>query len=101
MRVTDEMVRSFLTWGRNYGELDSFKCLPDARGRKWHIEIPAAVNAATSDSPVLLVSSPDRIVPAEFVLTNREALAFGYGLAVAGARTETRAEFAAREWGWT
>jgi hypothetical protein len=42
---------------------------------------------------------PSRVVPREFVLTAREALAFGYGVAVGG-RAERRADFARREWQW-
>lgn len=97
-RVTDEMVRGFLIWGRNYGEIENFALIAQS-GRKWRITLPAIATASGAPSDDLTNYSGSRIVPAEFVMTSREAFAFGYGLAVAGPR-EPRADFAAREWGW-
>lgn len=100
-RVTDKMVLGFLVWARNYGEIESFEKLPVA-GRCWKIVMPGVVRAHGGSDPLLggsLRDDPMRTVPTEFVLTAREALVFGYGIAAGGAR-ERRAEFAAREWGW-
>jgi hypothetical protein len=83
-RVSEDTVHSFLTWARNYGEIESFKIVADS-GRRWKIVLPEVWS--------------ENMVPREFVLTSREALAFGYGLAVGGA-SERRSDFASREWGW-
>lgn len=97
MRATDKDVRSWLVWARNYGEIASFE-ITAATGRKWLIRLPdGATITASNREPGMLER---RIVPGEFVLTSREALAFGMGLAIAGARREARDSFAAREWGW-
>lgn len=98
MRVTDDTVRSFLVWARNYGEITSFEKLPGG-GRCWKITLPAGLWAHAADGPLLGMRDPEREVPTEFVLTAREALAFGYGVAVGGA-AERRADVAARRWGW-
>lgn len=97
MRVSDDMVRGFLTWARNYGEISAFEKL-EGGGRCWKIELTAPICAHGADTAGFM-ASPQRTVPIEFVLTAREALAFGYGVAVGGA-SERRSEFAAREWGW-
>jgi hypothetical protein len=96
-RVDEDEIRHFLTWGRNYGELASYRSLPVPR-RRWSITLPGErpITASGMD-PGLIERS---VIPVEFVLTSREALAFGYGLAIAGAREETRAVYATREWGW-
>lgn len=98
MRVTDDTVRSFLVWARNYGEITSFEKLPGG-GRCWKITLPAGLGAHGADGPLLGMRDPEREVPTEFVFTAREALAFGYGVAVGGA-AERRADVAARRWGW-
>jgi hypothetical protein len=96
MRATDEMVRSALTWARSYEEIGSFGLIAPA-GRKWRVGLASSVVVGSGLWP-----GPDRpqdMVPDELVLTNREALAFAYGCAVAGAR-HGRAEFAREKWGW-
>lgn len=96
-RVSDEEVERYLIWGRNYGEIESFKRVAD-KGRKWLIVLPPGTTATASGMrPGFIEGS---IVPDQFVLTSREALSFGFGLAVAGARPETRDVVANREWGW-
>lgn len=93
-RVSEDAVRSALTWARNYGEIESYSVVASS-GRRWKIVLaPTPVSGATDG--ITLLSG---VVPGEMVLTSREALAFAYGCAVAGAK-ERRAEFAAREWGW-
>lgn len=94
-RITDDDVQGFLIWARNYGEIESYKKIAES-GRKWLIRLPATVTASNRKASW----TERRVVPSEFVLTSREALAFGYGLAVAGACPESRREFAARVWGW-
>jgi hypothetical protein len=96
-RVTDDLVHGYLVWGRNYGEIESFSRVAD-RGRKWLVKLPAGATVTPSNmEPGFL---EQRLVPDELMFTSREALAFGMGLAVAGARRETRTELANREWTW-
>jgi len=97
-QVTDYMVEGFLVWARNYKEIDEFVKVAE-RGRKWRIRLPLGHPPITA-SGLPVGWTENRVVPTEIVLTNREALAFGFGLAVAGARTELRSDFATREWGW-
>lgn len=97
MRVSEDEVRHFLIWGRNYGEIESYRSVA-TRGRRWAVSLPAGrIVTASGMEPGWTERS---LVPVEFVLTGREALAFGYGLAAAGSRDEPRASFAKREWGW-
>jgi len=96
MRATDEMVRSALTWARNYEEIHSFDLIA-AAGRKWRIRLPSSV--VVGAGLWLRPGRPQDAVPDELFLTNREALAFAYGCAVGGAR-HGRAEFAREKWGW-
>jgi hypothetical protein len=99
VRVTDENVREWLVWARNYGEIESFEiAIASKSGRKWLIRLPPGITVTASNSEPGILER--RIVPNELMMTNREALAFGMGLAIAGARRETRYSFAAREWGW-
>jgi hypothetical protein len=68
-------------------------------GRKWVIRMPDGQTiTASGQEPGIIERS---IVPDEMVFTSREALAFGMGLAVAGARPMARSSFANREWGWS
>jgi len=97
-RVSEDTVRSFLTWARNYGEIESFSSVADS-GRRWKIVLPDEVWSNGPDPTLGGFTPPENMVPREFVLTSREALAFGYGLAAAGVR-ECREDFASREWGW-
>jgi hypothetical protein len=99
MRVSDELVRRFLTWARNYGEIESFEQVTQA-GRKWLVRLPKGTTVTVDGSEVGWLTGADGIVPDEMVLTSREALVFGYGLAIGGGRPETRRAIAAREWGW-
>lgn len=101
-RVTPYLVEGFLVWGRNYEEIEGWRILTGPgteSGRKWLITLPGIVTASGAPSDDLTNYGRGRVVPASFVLTSREALAFGYGLAAAGPH-EARAEFARREWGW-
>jgi hypothetical protein len=91
------MAERWLIWARNYKEIESFKKV-GPRGSKWLVKMPEGVTITASGmEPGFIERS---LVPDEFVLTNREALVFGMGLAAGGSRPTTRDEFAAREWGW-
>jgi hypothetical protein len=97
MRVTDDMVKRYLVWARNYGEIESFS-IAARSGRKWLIRIPEGMPVTASGmAPGFLERA---IVPSEFMLTSREALAFGMGLALAGSQPEPRS-VAQEIWGWT
>lgn len=99
MRVSDHTVERFLAWARNYGEIETWRRVATS-GRKWLIRMPEGRTFTVDGGDVGLLTSSDGIVPDELVLTSREALAFGYGLAVAGGRGESRQDFAARERDW-
>jgi hypothetical protein len=94
-RVSEDAVRSALTWARNYGEIESYEVVAKS-GRRWKIVLSGPTPVSGSTDGITLLSG---VVPGEIVLTSREALAFAYGCAVAGAK-ERRADFAARAWGW-
>lgn len=98
MRVSDDTVVSYLNWARNYGEIQSFSQIAK-RGRKWLVIMPEGVTFTKDGGDVGVLTGQDGIVPDELVLTSREALVFGYGLAVAGARVPRRVT-AERRWGW-
>jgi hypothetical protein len=97
MRVNEDDVRSALSWARNYGEIASYRSIASS-GRRWRIVLPAVTTVSGAEPGDFLLGRP--VVPIEMVLTSREALAFAYGCAAAGVRPESRASFAAREWGW-
>lgn len=94
-RISDDEVRRCLTWARNYGEIESFKMVRPS-GRKWLVR----TTEQTTISGQVLGWTERHAVPSELVFTSREALAFGYGLAIAGAYHGGRQAFAAREWNW-
>lgn len=96
MRVTDDMVRRWLAWGRNYGEIESFK-MDGERGRKWRITLPDVLITPSGMEHGFIECER---VPTELMFTSREALAFAMGLAAAGSRGETRYTTAARDWDW-
>jgi hypothetical protein len=97
LRVTDDAVDHWLVWARNYGEIESYKKIAE-RGRKWLVKMPEGVTITASGMELGFLER--NLVPDEIVLTNREALVFGMGLAAGGSRPTPRAEFAAKEWGW-
>lgn len=92
-RVTDEMVDDFLAWARNFEEIISYRKITKS-GRKWLIKIRPGVFAA---SHMTLFLRPDNVVPEELVLTSREALVFGYGIAVAG-ECRSRHDWTQEDW---
>lgn len=102
-RVTDDMVRSWLIWARNLGEIVAFN---DGRGpyvrrsgpRRWRIRLAPGVtndgNPPRAKQGIfdLFGHEEKDIVPAELMLTSREALVFGMGCAVGRAATVVGAE---------
>jgi hypothetical protein len=100
MRVTDDMVRHVLTWARNYKEIESYGLIAQS-GRKWRIRLhqPVRVGARANVLDAILGIRPEDEVPAEMVLTSREAFLFGYGCAV-GVTMHGRDNFAREQWGW-
>lgn len=99
-RVSDYEVERWLVWARNYGEIEQFKKVKGS-ARKWLVTLPDPPGVRPITASGMEPGMIERcIVPEEFVLTSREAIAFGYGCAIAGARPETRPALAAREWNW-
>lgn len=92
-RVTDEIVRSVLTWARNYGEIASFKSIAP-RGRRWQVTLPKERIVGSG----FWITGAKDVVPEVMVFTSREALAFAYGCAAGG--IHDRAAFAREKWGW-
>ena len=93
-RVTDEMVRSALTWARNYEEIVDFELIASA-GRKWRVTLRDSV---VIGSGLWMRGEPQEAVPPVLIFTSREAMAFAYGCAVGGEskpRVERR-----KEWSW-
>jgi hypothetical protein len=94
-RISDEDVQRGLVWARNYGEIESYKQIAP-RGRKWLIR----TSVQTTPSGQQLGWTEQHAIPTELVFTSREALAFVYGLAIAGTRHGGRQAHAAHEWNW-
>jgi hypothetical protein len=101
VKVSDADVRRALTWARNYGEIESFEAIrPD--GRKWVVRtnVQTTVNGDVRATPPRHTTLDHHVVPSELVFTSREAIAFAYGLSIAGAYHGGRQAHARREWGW-
>lgn len=86
-RVTDDMVRTWLAWARNFGEVVAWR-VGSGSGRRFRVRLPAGI---TKDGApfrpregFLDITGHDGadVVPAELMLTAREALIFGMGCAV-------------------
>ena len=101
-RVTDEEVRHFLAWARNYGDVEHYEQIRP-RGAKWLLRLALQdvsidhVGRLTEETlsevnPLLWPRAIDR-VPGEMVLTNREVLLFVYGLATGGERDAPRSAY--------
>lgn len=86
-RVTDEMVRSWLVWTRNFGEIVAFH-VGEGAGRRFRVRLPAGVTSNGDPfrqrGGILDITGHgvDDVVPSELLFTAREALAFGFGCAV-------------------
>lgn len=88
MRVDDEVIREFLTWARTYEDIAYWEHLPGG-GRCWRIVLVEREEIGSHPDPAF-PRLPEQVVPTEMVLTAREALVFGYGLAVAGVSRDRR-----------
>jgi hypothetical protein len=85
-RVTDEMVRVWLTWARNAGEVAGFR-IGKGKARRFKVRVPAGVTC--NGQPFrpkdgmfdILGHTAEDVVPGELMFTAREALAFGMGCA--------------------
>lgn len=86
-RATDGMIQGFLLWAVNYEEIISFTKIAPYKGRCWKIVVPEGIYANAMN---LSWRFPEQYVPSEMILTAREALAFGYGLAIAGSSRDRR-----------
>lgn len=90
-RVRDDTIRSFLTWARNYEEIAWFERVDDVGPRCWRIVLMPGEPIFSHPNPIWPgLAEQDEIVPAEMMLTAREALVFGYGLAVGGMSKDRR-----------
>jgi hypothetical protein len=95
MRVTDDLVRAWLQWARNFEEIESWEQIA-ARGRKWLVKVPPGIRKGRQDLPLHLWFDREGVVPTELVLSSREALLFALGCAVGGARE--RATWTQEDW---
>ena len=94
-RVSDAMVRTVLTWARNYEAIESFTRIASS-GQKWQVKLKTPLLVGTD---FWLRGEPQEAVPAELVFTNKEAMAFGYGCVAGGETRVPRAE-RRKEWDW-
>lgn len=87
MRVTDEMVRGWLAWARNFGEVVSYRA-GSGSGRRFRVRVTPGItingDPFRPKEGILDLTGHDAgdVVPAELMLTAREALLFGMGCAV-------------------
>jgi hypothetical protein len=87
VRVRDALVQPWLTWARNFGEVVAWQTTPGA-GRRFRVRVtPGITHDGMPYRPKggildLRGHGPEDVVPAELMLTAREALVFGMGCAV-------------------
>lgn len=91
VRVTDEMVRRWLRWARNYGEIESFERVKGG----WLVRCRQGI-PRTGVEPLFGLREED-LVPSELLLRPKEALAFAYGLALGG-NSRDRREWTQEDW---
>lgn len=86
MRVTDDMVRGWLTWARNFEEVVSFR-IGKGAARRFKVRVPAGItrdgHPFRPKEGMLDITGHDAgdVVPAELMFTAREAMAFAMGCA--------------------
>lgn len=100
MRVTDETVRTWLTWARNFEEVVAYR-IGTGKARRFRVRVPPGVTCNghpfREKQGMLDITghAPEDVVPPELMFTAREALAFAMGCATARA-----AAFAGSERTW-
>lgn len=94
MRVTDAMVEHWLVWARNFGEIVAWRTGRDGRvegrrsARRFRVRLTPGItyngDPFRPKEGILDIfgHAPEDVVPAELMLTAREALVFGMGCAV-------------------
>lgn len=96
-RVIEETLRHWFAWARNYEEIEEFKSVAP-RGRRWRVRVRPGITADGHPLTTgLMGHRAETVVPEEFVLTSREAMAFAYGCAVGGA-ARARSEWTQEDW---
>lgn len=86
MRVTDEMVRGWLAWARNYEEVIAYR-VGSGAGRRFRVRVtPGVTRDGAPYRPKqgmldILGHNAEDVVPAELMLTARETLVFAMGCA--------------------
>jgi hypothetical protein len=68
IRVTDDLVRVWLQWARNFEEIESWERIAP-RAKKWLIKVPSAVRRGRQDLPLHAWFDREGVVPTELVLT--------------------------------
>lgn len=107
MRVTDSMVSDWLIWARNFGEVAAYKVGKGSNRRRVRVRLtPGITRNGRPFRPReglfdLLGHEIADVVPAELMLTAREALVFGYGCAVGRAAALAGVGPEWREDGWS
>jgi hypothetical protein len=98
MRVTDEMVRRWLVWSQNYGEILNYRFWPGG-GRRIEVMVPPGVtrDGQALDAARLLGHREEDVVPEVLMFTPREAYAFALGCAVGGMSRDRR-EWTQADW---
>lgn len=97
MRVTEAVLRSWLNWARNYGEIESFRSIAP-RGRRWLIHVHSGItHNGYPLSDGLMGHRAENVVTERLLFTSREAMAFAMGCAVGGA-ARARGEWTQEDW---
>lgn len=87
MRVTDEMIRHWLIWARNFEEIVAYH-VGSGKARRFRVRLTPGVTCDGTPfrlrEGILDITGHDDkdVVPHELMFTAREALAFGMGCAV-------------------
>lgn len=97
VRVNEDDLRHWLAWARNFEEIVEYASVAP-RGRRWRIRVrPGVTSDGRPLTSGLMGHRPETVVPEEFVLTSREAMAFAFGCAVGGSSRE-RSSWTQEDW---
>jgi hypothetical protein len=100
-RVTDTTITDWLVWARNFGEVVAYR-VGSGRARRFRVRVTPGItrNGAPLRPKGGLLDffghTEEDVVPAELMLTAREALVFAYGCAVG--RAAALADGEQEEW---